>query len=294
MQRTAIIHAEQIRLLYANAPAGFVATVLNVVLLSLIQWQIIARPRIVSWLVSMLALTALRAVLVWRFRRHAPTPLAMERWGTLFGLGALGAGIGWGSAGVWLFPVASIAHQVFLAFVLGGMIAGAVGLLSARMSVFLSFVCPAAVPIIVHFLVQGDTLSKTMGGMAALFTIVVIFTALKLHCTIRTSLHLRFDNADLVAAVTDEKVRVERLNTEIIAEVTERRRAESALRTAHEALEVRVQERTAELTATLEQLQAEMGERQRLAEELRQAQKMEAVGQLAGGVARGCTVKRLV
>jgi len=285
MQRTAIIHAEQIRLLYANAPAGFVATVLNVVLLALIQWQVIAQPRIVSWLVAMLALTALRAVLVWRFQRHAPVPPAIGRWGTLFGLGALGAGLGWGSAGAWLFPDTSITHQVFLAFVIGGMVTGAVGLLSAHMSVFLSFACPAAMPIIVRLLVQDNTLARTMGVMAALFTMVMIFTALKLHCTIRTSLNLRFDNTDLVAAVTAEKARVESLNTELTGEITERQRVEAALRTAHEALEVRVQERTAELTATLEQLQAEMGERQRLAEELRQAQKMEAVGRLAGGVA---------
>jgi signal transduction histidine kinase/ActR/RegA family two-component response regulator len=285
MQRTEIIYAEQIRLLYANAPAGFVATALNVVLLALIQEPVIATPRIVSWLASMLALTALRAVLVWRFQRHSPASPVLGRWGTLFGLGTFAAGVGWGSAGVWLFPVASITHQVFLAFVLGGMIAGAVGLLSARMRVFLSFVCPAAVPIIVHFLAQGDTLSRTMGGMAALFTMVMIFTAWKLHNIILTSLHLRFDNADLVAAVTAEKARVEHLNTELTAEITERQRAEAALRTAHEALEERVQERTAELTTTLEQLQAEMVERQRLAEELRQVQKMEAVGRLARGVA---------
>jgi signal transduction histidine kinase/ActR/RegA family two-component response regulator len=165
------------------------------------------------------------------------------------------------------------------------MIAGAVGLLSARMSVFLSFACPAAVPIIVHLLVQGDTLSRTMGGMAALYTLVIICTALRLHCIIRTSLHLRFDNADLVGAVTAQKARVEHLNTELTAEITERQRAEAALRTAHEALEERVQERTAELATTLKQLQAEMVERQRLAEDLRQGQKMEAVGRLAGGVA---------
>jgi signal transduction histidine kinase/ActR/RegA family two-component response regulator len=285
MQRTEIIHAEQIRLLYANAPAGFVATVLNVVLLALIQWPVIAPLCIMSWLASMLALTVLRAVVVWRFQRCSPAPPAIGRWGTLFGLGTLGAGLGWGCAGVWLFPVASITHQVFLAFVVGGMIAGAVGLLSARMRVFLSFVCPAAVPIIVRLLAQGDTLSRTMGGMAALFSTVFIFTAWKLHCTILTSLHLRFNNNELVGAVTAEKARVEHLNTELTAEITERQRAEAALRTAQEALAVRVQERTAELATTLEQLQKEMVERQRLTEELRQVQKMEAVGRLAGGVA---------
>src|SRR2546428_9932686 len=245
MPRPEAIRAEQIRLLYANAPAGFVATGLNAVLLALTQWQVIAPLVILVWLTYMLALTGLRAVLVWQFQRSSPDAHAIDRWGTLFGLGTGLAGLGWGGAGVVLFPVTSMTHQVFLTFVLGGMIAGAVGLLAARMPVFLSFACPTAVPVILHWLVQGDRLATTMGGMAALFTLVSIYTAYKLHGIILASVHLRFDNADLVASVVAEKGRVGHLNTQLTAEIAERQRAEEALRTAHEALEVRVQERTA-------------------------------------------------
>ncbi len=75
-------------------------------------------------------------------------------------------------------------------------------------------------------------------------------------------------------------------------ELTERRRTEAALREAeerqlklNETLEAKVAERTAELKSANERLVAEAAECERMGEALRQAQKMEAIGQLTGGVA---------
>jgi PAS domain S-box-containing protein len=73
--------------------------------------------------------------------------------------------------------------------------------------------------------------------------------------------------------------------SKIARDITEKKRAEAALRDLQENLERRVAERTRELAEAIERERSQAKERESAEAAFRQAQKLEVVGQLASGVA---------
>jgi signal transduction histidine kinase/CheY-like chemotaxis protein len=78
---------------------------------------------------------------------------------------------------------------------------------------------------------------------------------------------------------------LKRVNDTLAAEIEIRRAAEAEVRQVNEELELRVAARTADYKKALEDLRAEMQQREQLEQQLIQAQKLEGIGRLAGGVA---------
>jgi diguanylate cyclase (GGDEF)-like protein len=178
----------------------------------------------------MLVISSVRFILARCYWRAARTDTNARGWANTFIIDTGLSAVGWGVAGVLLYPEAQLANQVILAFVLGGMMLGAGSILAARPEAFLAFIIPTGLPVSVRFMLQGDAPHLAMGLLATIFTVATLITTWRIYLTVRSSLNLQFENEDLVVDLQTAKNHAETLNQE---------------------LEIRVQRRTAELQDAL-------------------------------------------
>jgi signal transduction histidine kinase/CheY-like chemotaxis protein len=258
------ILAAQVRLLYDNVNIGVGVTVVASTILGRLEWGATLHPAILSWCLYMYLVSAGRFAMGRLYRQAAPATLKTGRWRAAFAAGAGLAGIGWGAAGILLYQEGQLPNQVFLIFILGGMMLGAISLLAPRPEAALAFLVPTGLAPTARLVLHGDEVHLGMGLMAGIFTLATIVIARRIHLTIVSSLKLQFENQDLLEDLQTAKDHADELNAQ---------------------LEVRVRERTAELQCSTEQLRAEITQRERVEEELLRARKLESLGVMAGGIA---------
>jgi signal transduction histidine kinase/ActR/RegA family two-component response regulator len=258
-----LILRAQLRLLYANTNLGVAVNILAATVLGALQWRVVSRPVVMGWWLYLILVSSVRYVIARRW--HALPPSSdVNGWRTAFAVGLGLTGAGWGAAGILLYPSAHLPNQVFLIFVLGGMMLGASLLLAPRPEAYLAFLVPAGLGPAVRLFLEGDETHVAMGFLALVFTLAILITTGRIYRMVETSLRLQNENQDLVEDLRSANQQTAGLN---------------------QALELRVQERTAELHLSAEQLRAEIVQREQAEEELLRARKLESLGVLAGGIA---------
>ena len=228
------LFSEQVRLLYEHVPIALLGLLLNALVLTYVLWDVTDHATLLIWLGAILASRGGHAVLRYRYRRGAVTPARAARWSAGYLVGTLASGLVWGLAGIFLFPPQSIVHQVFIAFLAGGLSAGSLAAYSAVAWMAPAFFLPALGILSARFFWQGDEISLIMGAMIALYIVLVSFIARGMHMTTRTSLRLRLENSSLIAHLTEAKTHAERLNEELNQKIQQRTEAEQALRKSEE------------------------------------------------------------
>jgi signal transduction histidine kinase/ActR/RegA family two-component response regulator len=263
--------AEQINQVYLNEPGGLAATIVNAIILAVVQWSQVSRTLLIGWLIAILGVTALRLWIHFRVFHYPVKPEESVRSSRIFRGGIFLSGLAWGSAGFLFFVGVDDAHRIFTAFVLGGMVAGAAAIFSPLKAGFPAFALPAVIPIFLCSLLERGVIHEAMAFMFLVFGITMWFTSKRVQSTTWATIRLRFENGNLVETLS---------------------RAVEELRMHHGQLEAKVAERTEELSRSNDGLRHALEEKTRIKEErrlleerLQVARKMEALATLAGGVA---------
>ena len=155
-------------------------------------WDAVPSRALLVWAAFLITVTGARFLTLRAFRRAAPVSEAdFAVWKNHFLAGACAAGVAWGAAGIFLFHPDSLPHQVILAFVLGGMVAGAVPLLSSVSHAYWCFAIPIMVPISIRMILVGDRIHLFMGLTMAIFGLAMLVTSAQVNRLFRDSERLR-------------------------------------------------------------------------------------------------------
>ncbi len=163
---------EQVRVLYQTHAIVFVNLV-NASLTAYLLRDLLPVRLFAGW-IGLFCIVVLARFL--DSRRYLRAPQLAEfaaAWGWRYAAGAAATGCLWGLTAAGIFITPNPADHAFIAFVVGGMMAGAVAGDSAFLPALIGFMVPSVLPVIFAFFARGDPMSITMGLMLMAFTAVL-------------------------------------------------------------------------------------------------------------------------
>jgi len=154
---------EKNRLLYQATRVSAIGILVNVIILSLVQWEVVAALNIIGWSLVMLMIVIARYIFYRIYLLQQEDRNQSEVfWYKLFRLGALSTALGWGLGVYFLFPYEDVVRQGFIVFIYAGISAGSITSLSFDKKISFSYLFLMLVPLSVQFYFTGGFLGVMM------------------------------------------------------------------------------------------------------------------------------------
>jgi len=172
------VFADRVAHLYRQSILGILLTLLVGVIISVELWAPRYRDVTIMWWLITIAIAAARYGLYRGYLQR--TDHDEEKWLRWMAIGALAAGVNWGIAGAVFFPSHTDDQQVFLAFILAGLISGGIAVFSSVWWTYALYAAGIMVPFIYVLAAFGNRLFAELAMLVPVFYVANIAVAYRL------------------------------------------------------------------------------------------------------------------
>jgi signal transduction histidine kinase len=228
-ERERQIRAEQYALAYREVPLVCLATVIGGVLLAFGLHD--GRPPLAAllWLAALYLVQSLSFPLVRRYHKYAKSSPGDRRWGIALVVCATLSGSMWGMSAFVMFP-ADLAYQVLLTGALFMVCVSAIISMSGYLPALYGVTTAVLLPLAIRLAAQGDFVHGALATGVGMLLAVLIFYARHFNAALLNSINMRFENAELYEALTEQRIR-ERTR---VLEAASRHKSEFLANMSHE------------------------------------------------------------
>ena len=186
-----LVRADRVEQLYSQLPLGMVATVVIGVIaaVELHEGRLIELVYFWGGLLGLVVI--LHGLLYLGYRNDARRHENTAQWLRWLGIGAFAAGAVWGFAAAVFFPSHADERQVFMAFLLAGVLSGGIPMYAASWPIFAAYAAAIALPFTYVLATFGNRLFAEIALLMPLFYAVSVAIAFRLNDVFLSGYRLR-------------------------------------------------------------------------------------------------------
>src|ERR1041384_1291264 len=187
----ALVRADRVEQLYSQLPLGLAATVVIGVIAAFEVHEGRVIELVYFWGGLLGLVVVLHGLLYLGYRNDARRQDNTGQWLRWLGIGAFAAGAVWGFAAAVFFPSHADERQVFLAFLLAGVISGGIPMYAASWPIFAAYAAAIALPFTYVLATFGNRLFAEIALLIPLFYAVSVAIAYRLNGVFLSGYRLR-------------------------------------------------------------------------------------------------------
>ena len=208
------VFADRVAQLYRQSSLGIVLTLLVGVIVTTELWGPGFRQITIMWWLITIAIAAARFALYRGYMQR--TDHDEDKWLRWMAIGALAAGVNWGIAGAVFFPAHSDDQQVFLAFMLAGLISGGVAVFSSVWWTYALYAAGIMLPLMYVLAAFGNRLFAELAVLVPIFYVANVAVAYRLDRVFSSGFRAKEDYARIAHEQDEMNAQIEEQLQELL------------------------------------------------------------------------------